>query len=88
MDLFKPTFGDTQAYGIIRDFTDAIVVGLQYLDKVFTKQRSKEMTTVGSNVGNKHAATGLQAVSNLFHNAADVFEEAMEKDSSIDAFSM
>ncbi|CAH0591712.1 unnamed protein product [Chrysodeixis includens] len=87
MDLFKPTFGDTQAYSIIRDFTDAIVVGLQYLDKVFTRQRSKEVA-VGSNVGSKHGATGLQAVSNIFHNAADVFEEAMEKDSSIDAFSI
>lgn len=84
MDLFKPTFGDTQSFEIIKDFTDAIVIGLQYMDKVFAKQRNIEVVEAVDTI----QEPGLQAVSNVFHNAATVFNEAMDKDTSLDAFSM
>ncbi|XP_063895450.1 uncharacterized protein LOC110380322 [Helicoverpa armigera] len=87
VDLFKPTFGDTQSYGIIKDITDAIVVGLQYMNKVFARQR--QLTTMNNQIApSDNKEGGLQAVSNLFHNAAGVFEEAMQKDPTIDAFSI
>lgn len=85
MNLFKPTFGDTQSYGMIKDFTDAIVIGLKYMDKVFAKQRHDQ---IGGTVDTKEENSGLQAVSNVFHNAANVFEEAVEKDKSLDAFTV
>ncbi|CAH1634658.1 unnamed protein product [Spodoptera littoralis] len=84
MDLFKPTFGDTQSFAIINGFSDAIVVGLQYMDKVFAKQRNSSIEVTNNN----ETKNGLQAISDVFHNAAEVFEEDMQKDSSIDAFSV
>ncbi|KAH9638488.1 hypothetical protein HF086_016813 [Spodoptera exigua] len=84
MDLFQPTFGDTQSFEIINGFSNAIVVGLQYMDKVFAKQRNSQIEVVSSN----ETTNGLQAISEVFHNAAEVFEENMQKDSSIDAFSI
>ena len=83
MDLFKSTFGDTQSYGTINDFTEGIVFGLQFLDKVLAKQRQDQIGGVITQENND-----LQTVSNVFHNAAKVFEEAMEKDESFDVFSM
>lgn len=87
MNLFKPTFGDTQSYGIIKDFSNALVVGLKYLDKVLAKHRTNEIDGVSSLVASKNTG-GLQGMSNVFHNAVDVFGEAMQEDSSMDAFSM
>ncbi|KAJ8721111.1 hypothetical protein PYW08_006576 [Mythimna loreyi] len=84
VDHFKTTFGDTQSYELVKDFTDAIVVGLQFMDKVFAKQRQDQ---VGGLAGIK-GINSLQAASNLFHNAASVFEEAVEKDESLDAFNI
>lgn len=84
MDLFKPTFGDTQSFEIVNGFSNAIVVGLRYMDKVFIKQRNSHIEVANNN----ETTNGLQAISNVFHNAAEVFEEDMQNDSSIDAFSM
>ncbi|CAB3232753.1 unnamed protein product [Arctia plantaginis] len=88
MEKFKPIFGDTQSYGILRNVADALVVGLQYLDKLFKKMRVKELDggLTPSNINIFDPKSGMEAISNALNHASDVFEEAIQEDTSFDAF--
>lgn len=88
MKQFEPVFGDTQSYGILRNVADALVVGLQYLDKLFKKMRDKELggALTPSNINIMDPKSGMEAISKAISHASNVFQEAIQGDTSFDAF--
>lgn len=80
MDLFKPTFGDTESYKSIRDFADTAVLGATYLSRFIVKQtNSTEIQDVNKEIAD---------VNKVFNNAVKVVEEATAGDEPIDVFNV
>ncbi|XP_030023361.2 uncharacterized protein LOC115442462 [Manduca sexta] len=82
MELFKPTFSDTQSYKSLNDFSDTIVNVLQYMDKIFSK-------TIDDTKGTqKDEVEGLKKVNKLLDNAVNVLEEVADDNHTVDKFEM
>ncbi|KAJ0172474.1 hypothetical protein K1T71_011613 [Dendrolimus kikuchii] len=88
MDLFKPTFGDTESYRSVRSLTDTAVISLQYMDRILAKppkNETDEDTNIDENTG---MPDGLKRISEILSNVATVFESTMDKNSTIDPFNV
>ncbi|KAM3956338.1 LOW QUALITY PROTEIN: lipid droplet defective [Aphomia sociella] len=91
MDLYEPTFGDTEIYKILKDFTDALVMGTQYLNKL---TKAPKLDTEDAELENYQRNDSLSnnkdiiSPSKMFNNAMKVFEDTMEKESSISIFNI
>ncbi|KAI5638967.1 hypothetical protein NE865_08419 [Phthorimaea operculella] len=77
VDLFKPTFGNTEGFASIKELADTLITGLRYLDKIIPKN-TNEVEFVESTDG------GLKAVEKPSNNSVEVIEGT----DSIDIFAI
>lgn len=84
MEILKPTFGDTESYHQIRDFSDTIVSGLRFLSTLaYSEPRMSEYKAVEefANEGERKLNT------KDLNEATEALPEALD-DSSIDVFNL
>lgn len=81
MDLFEPTFGDTEAYKTLREFADAAVTGVQYLNIITRKSTDSVIDDLRENKNNR-LFSNTASPEDTFKNAIAVFEEAYANDTS------
>lgn len=87
MDLFKPTFTDTESYKTIEKLSDSLVTGVQYLDKVLAKRHSDN--TIGNTinfVASVDVSKGSTAITAL--NDVSAIFDGVTKVSSVDVFTV
>ncbi|CAK1542445.1 unnamed protein product [Leptosia nina] len=77
MNLFQPTFQDTVSYKTLKDFTDALIVGIKYLNSVLKTEDSDFNEDVQ-----------LKRMSNILNKAVAVAQDISDNDTTIDAFSV
>lgn len=86
MDILKPTFGDTNSYHQIRDYSDMIVSGLRFLSKLVFKE-SEVNSDLENEVVEEFANGGERKVNTKnLSEAMRVLPE--ELDSSINVFNL
>ncbi|XP_038218742.1 uncharacterized protein LOC119837297 [Zerene cesonia] len=81
INLFQPTFGDTQSFKSLRDVLDAFVLGAKYLNKILNKQDESTVNKSSHNVQ-------LDRMSNVLSNALDVAQDATDNDTTIDIYNI
>ncbi|XP_045504908.1 uncharacterized protein LOC123701462 [Colias croceus] len=79
MDLFQPTFGDTQSFKSIKDVSEAFVLGVKYLNKILNKQDES---------ANKSSNAQLDRMSNVLNNALDVAQDVTANETTIDVYNI
>ncbi|GBP42573.1 ATP-binding cassette sub-family A member 13 [Eumeta japonica] len=89
MDLFEPTFGETESYKNLRGLTDTVVTTLQWLYKVITKGQLRnpiqEVTSLAvKGIDNNEADEQFHKLSEDFNDAIDALEEDLDADTSVD----
>ncbi|KAJ2941105.1 hypothetical protein O0L34_g10339 [Tuta absoluta] len=77
VDLFKPTFGNTEGFASIKELADTLITGLRYLNKIVPK--TTNTVDIQENIDG-----GLKVVDKLSNNALQVIQET----DSIDIFSI
>ncbi|XP_046971050.1 uncharacterized protein LOC124538088 [Vanessa cardui] len=85
MDMFQPTFGETDSYKSLRDIIDTVVLGIEYLNKFLTnKGHTEEVTDLEStNVGNVLGINkGIKRFTEMFRNVANAVTEISSNDTN------
>lgn len=86
MDQLEIVFGWTNSFKTLRDITDTLTMGLQYLDKVFVGNSSSAEEAARLALGGlKHA--GVDQLNEALNQAVDLIEKG-SKDSSLDIFKL
>ncbi|XP_072945673.1 uncharacterized protein ldd [Epargyreus clarus] len=90
MDLFKPTFGDTEIYKSLRDVTDTSILGVQFLHKILRKINNntvQEVTDLTLSSINKKIDIDIELdkVTNMFKDFIGLLEE-VTTDNTVDNF--
>ncbi|XP_026490160.2 ATP-binding cassette sub-family A member 13 [Vanessa tameamea] len=91
MDMFQPTFGETDSYKSLRDIIDTVVLGIEYLNKFLTnKGDTVEVTDLElTNVGNVlDINKGIKRFTVIFGNVADVVTELSSNDTDANIFNI
>ncbi|CAH2088391.1 unnamed protein product [Euphydryas editha] len=87
MDLFQPTFGDTESYKTLRSVVDTAVLGIKYLNKFLTKNDDSVEQVADLSFSNINGIlktnNGFKRLSEMFHNVADVVTENNDTSSNV-----
>ncbi|XP_052744551.1 uncharacterized protein LOC112055070 isoform X2 [Bicyclus anynana] len=91
VNLFQPTFGDTESFKTLNEVVDTAVIGVEYLHKFLTKQDVNNVEAVTdltiSVVSDKFGiSNGFHKVSQLFNKVTDSLSEIGSNITTISIF--
>lgn len=85
MDLFEPTFGETDSYKSMRDLVDTAVLGSQYLHKFLASEDTDNIDTAVSGIS---LMTGFTKLKKIYDKVFTAIQESNSTDVTDRFFNM
>lgn len=86
MDLFEPIFSETDSYQSLREISDALVSGLQWLHRIFGKSNNQTAMEHATHfiIGNMQSDnSGLAAIDKQIQNAVQMLTDSMKSEDAV-----